>query len=274
MSLPNSENHTDSTLKSRNEAVSMSGSHALRPMHFRESCWYFGLPALLFVIVRYGFSAPLEVAGLTPFMVLSITSMLMFFVLSLATVIVLYKEDQLSHCINRLRLKRIRWSHTGWALASIVVAILAAQLMMPLTAYLVENGWIPLPNTIPAMLDPRLEQNLENMQTMMGREARGNLTIALFIPVLLIFNTLSEEIWWRGIVLPRQELAFGQKAWIIHGIMWTSFHAAQYWTLLILLPFCLALSWSAQRTQSCWPGIMSHFVINSLGFIPIYFLIF
>ncbi len=27
--------------------------------------------------------------------------------------------------------------------------------------------------------------------------------------ITLVFNILGEEFWWRGVVLPRQELAFG-----------------------------------------------------------------
>jgi membrane protease YdiL (CAAX protease family) len=35
--------------------------------------------------------------------------------------------------------------------------------------------------------------------------------------ISLIFNIIGEELWWRGYILPRQELQFGETSWIWHG---------------------------------------------------------
>jgi hypothetical protein len=43
----------------------------------------------------------------------------------------------------------------------------------------------------------------------------------------------SQEFLWRGVMLPRQEIAFGKKAWIIHDFGWGLFHIAFGWQLLI-----------------------------------------
>ncbi len=42
--------------------------------------------------------------------------------------------------------------------------------------------------------------------------------------VMIVCNIGGEELWWRGYVLPRQELAFGRAAWVVHGICWSAFH--------------------------------------------------
>jgi membrane protease YdiL (CAAX protease family) len=42
--------------------------------------------------------------------------------------------------------------------------------------------------------------------------------------VMLVCNIGGEELWWRGYVLPRQELAFCKAAWVVHGIFWSAFH--------------------------------------------------
>jgi membrane protease YdiL (CAAX protease family) len=86
-----------------------------------------------------------------------------------------------------------------------------------------------------------------------------------FVLGLFVFNILGEELWWRGYILPRQELAFGARAWIVHGVLWTLFHAFYHTTLGVLvsyLPTTLGISFVAQRTRSTWPGIIAHMAAN------------
>ena len=41
-----------------------------------------------------------------------------------------------------------------------------------------------------------------------------------------VLNILGEEFLWRGVVLPRQEVALGRWAWLANGIGWLLFHLA------------------------------------------------
>jgi len=41
--------------------------------------------------------------------------------------------------------------------------------------------------------------------------------LVYYAVVILVCNIGGEELWWRGYVLPRQELAFGRATWVIHG---------------------------------------------------------
>jgi membrane protease YdiL (CAAX protease family) len=59
----------------------------------------------------------------------------------------------------------------------------------------------------------------------LGIALRGNWGMALVYLAILVLNIVGEEFWWRGYVLPRQELAHGRWAWLVHGILWTLFHA-------------------------------------------------
>ena len=43
--------------------------------------------------------------------------------------------------------------------------------------------------------------------------------VVYYAGVILVCNIGGEELWWRGYVLPRQELAFGRSAWVIHGTL-------------------------------------------------------
>jgi membrane protease YdiL (CAAX protease family) len=87
--------------------------------------------------------------------------------------------------------------------------------------------------------------------------------------VMLVCNIGGEELWWRGYVLPGQELAFGRAAWVIHGIAWSIFHLFMQpilWDTVRMAITGVALSFVAQRTRSMWPGIVGH----SFGNLPFF----
>jgi len=85
-------------------------------------------------------------------------------------------------------------------------------------------------------------------------------------------NIGGEELQWRGYVLPRQELAFGRSAWVIHGICWSVFHLFMQptlWDTIRMAITGLALSFVAQRTKSTWPGIVGHSFGNLSFFLSL-----
>ena len=64
---------------------------------------------------------------------------------------------------------------------------------------------------------------------------KGRYWLLLIWAPYWILNILGEEFIWRGVMLPRQEIAFGKYTWIIHGIGWGLFHIAFGWKLLVTL---------------------------------------
>lgn len=87
-----------------------------------------------------------------------------------------------------------------------------------------------------------------------------------------ILNILGEEFLWRGVMLPRQELAFGKYTWLIHGFGWGLFHVAFGWKLLItLIPLIFIQSYIVQKTKNSWVGVIMHGTINGPSFIAICF---
>lgn len=85
-----------------------------------------------------------------------------------------------------------------------------------------------------------------------------------------ILNIFGEEILWRGVMLPRQEIAFGKYTWLIHGFGWGLFHVAFGWHLLLtLLPLIFIQSYIVQKTKNSWNGVIIHGVINGPSFIAI-----
>ncbi len=87
-----------------------------------------------------------------------------------------------------------------------------------------------------------------------------------------ITNILGEEFLWRGVMLPRQEIAFGKYAWLIHGFGWGLFHIAFGWQLLVtLIPLIFIQSYLVQKTGNSWVGVILHGGLNGPAFIAICF---
>jgi len=104
----------------------------------------------------------------------------------------------------------------------------------------------------------------------MGLPLQGAWWIPVYYAVvMLVCNIGGEELWWRGYVLPRQELAFGRATWVIHGVAWSIFHLFMQptlWDTIRMAITGVALSFVAQRTKSTWPGIVGH----SFGNLPFF----
>ncbi|MER8472183.1 CPBP family intramembrane metalloprotease [Mesorhizobium sp. M1328] len=87
-----------------------------------------------------------------------------------------------------------------------------------------------------------------------------------------VLNIVGEEFVWRGFALPRQEIAFGRRAWLVNGILWLLFHAAFPWqVLLTLVPITLLLPYVVQRRRSTWAGIVIHAGFGAMGFLVLAF---
>lgn len=87
-----------------------------------------------------------------------------------------------------------------------------------------------------------------------------------------ILNILGEEFLWRGVMLPRQEIAFGKYTWLIHGFGWGLFHIAFGWQLLVtLIPIIFIQSFIVQKTKNSWNGVIIHGGLNGPSFIAICF---
>jgi hypothetical protein len=101
----------------------------------------------------------------------------------------------------------------------------------------------------------------------MGIPLHGRWWIAIYYALVLLFgNIAGEELWWRGYLLPRQELAHGSTTWIVHGILWAAFHLffqTTMWDMVRMIPTCCALAFVAQHRANTWPGIVGHTFGNS-----------
>ena len=105
-----------------------------------------------------------------------------------------------------------------------------------------------------------------------GTEIQGQNRLFLFLGwmPMFFFNIAGEELLWRGYLLPRQEKVFGDKAWLLNGLLWLVFHIPFGIRMIIMiLPLLFTVPWLAMKTKNTWPGIILHGLVNGPAFAMI-----
>jgi membrane protease YdiL (CAAX protease family) len=249
----------------------------LKPMGLLPSLLYFGIPAAITVAFVYLAIPALEGAGLSPYMAYFVALMFPLIGLFVASLIAFRIEGNpptWSALKERFRLKPMTGRDWLWTLGLSVFGLLATGAFTYLANLLVSAGVIPLPAAIPAVLDPRLPAtDLDAVARLMGGRIVGNWPVVTVYFVVLFFNIFGEEFWWRGVILPRQELAFGSKTWLVHGVLWCLFHAFKYWQYIGLLPVTLAIAFVSQRLKNNTPALIAHYIINGIGWLGVLLLV-
>jgi membrane protease YdiL (CAAX protease family) len=157
------------------------------------------------------------------------------------------------------------WTLGVW----LVVEAVVLGVVIPISRHLVAQGLMPLPANLPAFLHPASPLPPRDAAEQAVGGLRGNWLPVLALAIALVFNILGEELWWRGVVLPRQELAFGRGAWVIHGLLWALFHIFKWWDVLNLVPITLGIAYVCSRFRNTTPGIVIHALINGRALIPL-----
>ena len=96
----------------------------------------------------------------------------------------------------------------------------------------------------------------------MGMPLAGKWWVAVIFVAGWLLNIFGEEFWFRGYILPRQELAMGVRAWIANGLMFGFNHIWQPWNLLLIVPSALLGAYVVQRRRNTWILIVMHGLMN------------
>jgi membrane protease YdiL (CAAX protease family) len=169
----------------------------------------------------------------------------------------------------RFRLRPMNKGDWLWTLA-IIVVVLATYFGLGFT-----GKWV---NSVP-FLAPREVMPPEwgpqgAVKTLpgefMGLALKGQWWVVGVYTLGWFFNIFGEEFFFRGYLLPRQELAFGKYAWLANtGVFWF-IHIYQPWVLIQVLPAMLLQIYIVQARKNTWISIIQHGFVNSL---TIFFLI-
>jgi membrane protease YdiL (CAAX protease family) len=249
----------------------MDSANNLKPMGLGVSLLLFGIPSAILTISIYYFMQHFHKVGMSDFLNFYLTLVLPL-ALMLVAALAAYKLEGRSFTwkalAERFRLRPM----TGRDWIYTIVLFLASALCyggLGFTAkWLIQFKVFAPPEFLIPAVDPRVPQSFVT-DVFMGIPLKGQWWIAVFYFVALVFNIVGEEFWWRGYVLPRQEVVFGKWTWVVHGVLWTLFHVFWKWNLIVLLPGCLMLSYVVSVRKNTWIGIITHMLLNSIPLVGI-----
>ena len=105
------------------------------------------------------------------------------------------------------------------------------------------------------------------VQNLATPEFRGAWYVVGIMLVSSLFNyLLGEELFFRGVLLPKMEGVFGKWAWAANGILFATYHVHKIeWVPVFIFSsiFCAYLN---QKYRSFYPGL----IIHGVEFIPLF----
>jgi membrane protease YdiL (CAAX protease family) len=243
----------------------MKPKSKIKPMGVLPSIAFFIVPAAILYCTHY-FLVPslLNYTGypyLVGYMIGWVSTMALFF----AAALVAYKLE--GNPINwrdfaaRYRLVRMTGKDWLWTLAIFIFAMVI-YFGLSFTAEWLARIPVLAPHPLfhPEFGPKSTSAHVPGM--LMGMPLAGKWWIAVVFLVGWLLNILGEEFWFRGYILPRQELAFGKHAWIANGLMFGFNHIWQPWNLLLIVPGALAGAYVVQRRRNTWVLIVMHALSN------------
>jgi membrane protease YdiL (CAAX protease family) len=243
------------------------GAAPLYPIGLGRSLLFFGLPSLVAFFCFYVIMPTLIDAGGLPFYAHSIAVIIPMAGLLLAALLTYHLEGNpwtWPALVARFRWRRMDGWAWLWTLGVWVLQLAVWFVLHKLSAWFITAGVMPIPQNLPAFIDPQSAVTGAEYDEAAGG-LQGNWVFVFTSLAVLLFNILGEKMGWRGYILPRHELAFGRWTWLVHGLMWTGFHAFKWWDLLSLLPLCLGLSYMVCRLRNNTPGLVMH-TLQKAGF--------
>ncbi|HSL42909.1 MAG TPA: CPBP family intramembrane glutamic endopeptidase [Anaerolineales bacterium] len=244
----------------------------LQPLRLAGSLVLFGLPAAVFFLAFHAFRPWLESLGydsLTSFLSALAAPAVMLFIAALIGYSGEGRPLTWQAFAERMRFPRLRWQDILWGLAIFLVGGIGIGLLSGLVVALIQKGLMPIPGQLPSLADPQVIVTRDVVAQSAGGVIHGRWDIAILYLLVFFFNVVGEELWWRGYILPRQELAFGRYTWLVHGVLWACFHVFKWWDVLPLLPMCIITAYCAQRTRSTWGGLIGHVLSNGMGMLVV-----
>jgi len=252
--------------------VRVSDSFPLKPIPFWQSLLIFGIPGGL-IYAGVHFLVPRLVAAGMPLIFAWSACVLVPTIANAGVVVSTYiwhKQPTWITFKQRFRLQKLPLRY-WWRVPIAAVVILVFNEALAWTIPLLQQfPGFGLPPVVPEIfVDPYAAIAPESgVATFMGVPLQPqNIWLIPFWLVWIVGGVLGEELVWRGYALPRQELTYGQWAWLVNGLLWNvPFHLYTLSNCLADLPFFLILPFLTQRIQNTWLAIAIHAVMVSLAY--------
>lgn len=171
----------------------------------------------------------------------------------------IHESTGIQGLMARWHLKSMKRSDWIWTLVLLAISI-TAYLSLGALSNSVNNQLI-------GINPPAAFSMIHTGTSFFGIPLAGNWWALLAHIGILVINIFGEELWFRGILFPRQKKTFGKHAWWVHGLFYHIWHMFYPWDILRLLPMSLAYGWVIQKTENTWTTIIAHFLFNGIGLI-------
>ncbi|HWR84203.1 MAG TPA: CPBP family intramembrane glutamic endopeptidase [Candidatus Deferrimicrobium sp.] len=108
------------------------------------------------------------------------------------------------------------------------------------------------------------------IQNLATPEFRGAWYLVGITLVSSLFNyLLGEELFFRGVLLPKMEGVFGRWAWAANGILFATYHVHKFEWVPVFIFGSIFTSYLNQKYRSFYPGL----IIHGVEFIPLFIMI-
>jgi len=234
-----------------------------------ESALILVVTSLLGILCFYGIRPYLEQAGWREYPAYLGSLSIVFLVMLAWSALAFLREGHertWGSFLRRTRMNRLSPGVLFWSVGLGLVMFSSTLISSPLISRAITEGLLPLPQGIPDYINPLKQLSVAQIKAQLI--AQG---VVPLIPIVLLLNIFGEEIFWRGIIFPRQALRHGDRTFLIHGAIWALSHLFQYWLLLPILISSVALAYAYQRTKNTWVGILAHLLNNALPFVIMIF---
>lgn len=172
--------------------------------------------------------------------------------------------------LTRLCFKNLDWKQTLIATLIAVIAILLSLLAGPLNKIVVNLFNINIPSYLPFFLNPTIDPlTADPMVISSGISLLGRWDILSLFFITIFLNILTEEIYFRGWLLPKLS-KYGQWSWVINGTLFALYHTFQLWLLPVILIASLCFAFLTYKSRSILPALIAHLVLNSLNLIVLF----
>jgi membrane protease YdiL (CAAX protease family) len=89
-------------------------------------------------------------------------------------------------------------------------------------------------------------------------------------PAFFFFNIFGEEFYWRGYIQPRQEPLTGRWTWLVHGLLWATWHIPMGLDLIVASsPIFFLLPAVVQLRRNTSVAIVVHAGFGAFGFLAL-----
>ncbi|MBU1013495.1 MAG: CPBP family intramembrane metalloprotease [Bacteroidetes bacterium] len=250
----------------------MEKNNKLKPISIWKSIILFGIPGLL-IYVGLVYGAPyfqkigLKIVFLFPFFLwIPIIPLLPISIL-------LFKKEKKDNpklkISERFRLKTITKNDWLWTISGIIFVFVFEILMEPVAKWMASKAFFSAPDHFPLLLHPLKEIKFP-LSEFLGVNLRGNWIFLIATIMLHSTAMIAEEFMWRGYILPRQEVKYGNYAWLVNGLLWAYLvHLVMPWNFIAFLPSMLITPFIAQKTKNTWVALMIHGIPNTILWILI-----